>query len=112
MNKATIKVAYLQALLHAGNFLALPETCIECIMKYLPDPDHCTLCEECPPHLVIAMHEMHFWCIDCYTQMRDDDDAYYCVTPYGAVLCYAAKFTSPDPSTVTNRDVESVAESL
>ena len=112
MKKATFKVAYLEALLHAGESRALPEACIEWILKYLPDRDRCTLCEERPPHLVIHMREKYFWCIDCYTQNRDDPDDYYCVTPYGAVQCYAAKFTPSDPSTVTNRDVSSVAETL
>ena len=117
MKKATLKVMYLTALLHAGESPDLPAACIECIMKYLPDCDRCTLCEEHPPHLVIDMHEKYFWCIDCYIQMRDDDDDYYrseqCSKHgYGAVRCYTATFTSPDPSNVANTDVSSVAESL
>lgn len=112
MREGPLKIAWWQALLHAGESATLTKECVEHIMEFVPEGDRCSNCDEGFPHLVIHMRTMHFWCIPCYSRMQDDDYDYPYGTPYRYVECCAAKFTSSHLSTLANRDDDSVVESL
>ena len=108
MREGPHKIAWWQALLHAGESSTLPKECVEHIMVYVPDRDRCSVCDEGFPHLVIHMRTMYFWCIACYTQLQEEDHNFPGGTPYRAVHCCAANFTSAHMSTLANGDAYSV----